>query len=1059
MPLIRFNVDKKFLWRALLTTAVFSAFFICQDVAAQVVLTEVNPAGGWVELQNIGDEPLSLSGLSLSRLNDPSNFFSSAKTSLNLTGEIPAKGLLTVPFGMSPFADRISIYNSEGDPLQIVVYGNVVPSNMDPECIENCYSIFDSVDAAPPTGSDSIIASGANWAFASSSRGWFNNAGESGQVPLLNETAAGLAALTPSISTNLASIADPTSASGLYLSAAGRGKIEFVGSLNLTEQASVNTLGNLATGLKIEVGKITFNPEANSVFKNSAATITIEGLPTDRDYALADLIVTDASGTTLLPAEVSALISDFNFATSSGQGVVTFRTSHFTSFEVPTTTPAGREGGGSEADLTAPAVTVTAPSAGVASGTVAVTVLATDTGSGITNLIYYYSFAAADPVVISSVATSSVSSLAYSVDWDTAGLASGDYDLFAVAADAAGNIATSSAVAVNITGVPADTTQPVGTIDLPLAGTLATTTLAIEAAASDEDSGVAAVGFYIDSGILIATTTTASGDGKYSVSWTPVAKGLADGDHFIYAVITDQAGNIYATPSVGITTDTTLPTGTISYSTTDKTKNNVIATLTTDRAATILNNIDDHYTFTDNGTFLFEFVDTVGHFGRATATVANIDRSAPQFSSTTPAGGASVNGTTRFSFIDTERTSPRCSIDRINWSGCGSLSFGDINGFDAMGQGPFILYLRDTDLAGNQGTSSVSYIKDTIKPTFVRATATDATHLRVQFSEDLQYEKLSLMDFKVLDGETENAIVGLTEDNGIVILTLERAIAGTQPEITLTLNPYKPQSIKDLANNELTETAVLPVFDGVAPTISSARTTGDQSFEINFSEALADGAGAPQAGDLSAYAVRGGNVEPLPVVGLTTSGGKITVSLSANMYYGDIVHFTVAAGSHITDTLDNVFNGDLAYTGTLDNNVTTRLPSAGAGGGGGGGGATAPATISIPVGQVLGIEFFRFAKNLSYCQTNNDIKELQKRLMRDGYMATSTPTTYFGVKTLAAVKKYQRAHSLPDTGYVGPLTREVLNGKARSGAGQELSAILEQSLNIQSLLESLKKGQ
>lgn len=79
----------------------------------------------------------------------------------------------------------------------------------------------------------------------------------------------------------------------------------------------------------------------------------------------------------------------------------------------------------------------------------------------------------------------------------------------------------------------------------------------------------------------------------------------------------------------------------------------------------------------------------------------------------------------------------------------------------------------------------------------------------------------------------------------------------------------------------------------------------------------------------------------------------------------------------------------------------------------------------------------------------------------EGYMATSSPTNYFGDKTLAAVKKYQLSNSLPDTGFVGPLTRGKLNTEQpKGGISEQLESLLEQILNIQNLLNlMLKEGQ
>ena len=71
---------------------------------------------------------------------------------------------------------------------------------------------------------------------------------------------------------------------------------------------------------------------------------------------------------------------------------------------------------------------------------------------------------------------------------------------------------------------------------------------------------------------------------------------------------------------------------------------------------------------------------------------------------------------------------------------------------------------------------------------------------------------------------------------------------------------------------------------------------------------------------------------------------------------------------------------------------------------------------------------FVFTQRLQMGSTGNEVTELQKRLGAEG-VYSGPVTGYFGALTKAAVIAYQKAHSLPQVGIVGPQTRAVLNGK------------------------------
>ena len=92
----------------------------------------------------------------------------------------------------------------------------------------------------------------------------------------------------------------------------------------------------------------------------------------------------------------------------------------------------------------------------------------------------------------------------------------------------------------------------------------------------------------------------------------------------------DEADNTGTAVAIVDWIDRTPPTATVLYSTTEPTNQDVVATLQPSEAVTITNNTGlNSYTFTQNGTFTFEFEDAAGNTGTAAAEVANIDKQLP----------------------------------------------------------------------------------------------------------------------------------------------------------------------------------------------------------------------------------------------------------------------------------------------------------------------------------------------------------------------------------------------------------------------------------------------
>jgi Putative peptidoglycan binding domain len=92
---------------------------------------------------------------------------------------------------------------------------------------------------------------------------------------------------------------------------------------------------------------------------------------------------------------------------------------------------------------------------------------------------------------------------------------------------------------------------------------------------------------------------------------------------------------------------------------------------------------------------------------------------------------------------------------------------------------------------------------------------------------------------------------------------------------------------------------------------------------------------------------------------------------------------------------------------------------------------TTTVLVALPATTTPGIIIFR---NYQIWDRSEDIRALQKWFNQAGYpVAASGPgspgneTSIFGTHTYQSLIKFQSAHGLPATGYLGPLTRAAIN--------------------------------
>ena len=177
-------------------------------------------------------------------------------------------------------------------------------------------------------------------------------------------------------------------------------------------------------------------------------------------------------------------------------------------------------------DLTPPTTSMTAPTdLATVSGTAVIDVAADD-NVGVFKVDLYV-----DGIFFVSDTTSP-----YSFAWDTTVLPNGPHTLYAIAADAAGNSASTTLITVTVDNKPPDLTPPNTSIDAPTGSVPVSGTTTVTVGASD-DVGVTQVELYLDS-VSLGVATAA----PYSFSWNTTLS--PDGSHTLDAVASDAAGNM-----------------------------------------------------------------------------------------------------------------------------------------------------------------------------------------------------------------------------------------------------------------------------------------------------------------------------------------------------------------------------------------------------------------------------------------------------------------------------------------------------------------------------------
>jgi hypothetical protein len=349
-------------------------------------------------------------------------------------------------------------------------------------------------------------------------------------------------------------------------------------------------------------------------------------------------------------------------------------------------------------------------------------------------------------------------------------------DLVVVSIDPPVVISTEGA-AQEITGTATDTAGQKGTtsIKINLDKTAPQTTA--------ETPAPGASGWYnADVNITLSAVDTLSGlsNTQYRINggqWqnsTGLVKLSSEGSNLLEYQSIDIAGNEETIKSMTLNIDKIAPTATVSYNTTAPTNQDVIAAITPSEAVIVTNNGGaTAHTFSENGSFTFEFVDVAGNTGTVTATVANIDKIAPtasvSYSKTTPTNQDVIATIT-----------PSEAVTVTNNGGATAYTFSENGSFT----------FEFVDAAGNTGTVTATVTNiDKVAPT-----ATVAYNTTVPTNQD------------VVATITPSEDVTITNNGG-------------SKSYTFTQNGSFTFSFVDAAGNTGTATATVANIDKVAPTL------------------------------------------------------------------------------------------------------------------------------------------------------------------------------------------------------------------------------------------------
>ena len=229
--------------------------------------------------------------------------------------------------------------------------------------------------------------------------------------------------------------------------------------------------------------------------------------------------------------------------------------------------------------------------------------------------------------------------------------------------------------------------------------------------------------------------------------------------------------------------DNTIPKATVKYDITDKTNRNVVATLETesDDITITNNNGNNTYTFEENGTFTFEFINELGNKGTAVAKVDWIDKVVP-------------NGIISYNLIEAtnQPVVATVSFDKENVT---ITNNGGSNKYTFTENEEFIFEFVDE--AGNEGTATakVTWIDKTLPVATIKYDIEELTNKDVTATIEFDSENVVVeggnTHLFTENGEYEFKFTGPAGNRGVAIAEVTW-IDKVAPEPTLVYSTIEP---------------------------------------------------------------------------------------------------------------------------------------------------------------------------------------------------------------------------------------------------------------------------